>query len=126
MQRDPVDEAIETDVLIIGGGIAGSRAAIEAKRNNAHVLMGQMSTNIKSGKFNHEMREAVEFRHMLTVSEMIVRSSLMRKESRNRFQRSDYPEQDDENWLKHILVEKTTSGMKLTTIPVEFPYVKRE
>jgi succinate dehydrogenase / fumarate reductase flavoprotein subunit len=72
------------------------------------------------------MREAVELRHMLTVSEMIVRSSLMRKESRNRFQRSDYPEQDDKNWLKHILLEKTTSGMKLTTIPVEFPYVKRE
>jgi succinate dehydrogenase/fumarate reductase flavoprotein subunit len=48
----------------------------------------------------------------------------MRKESINRFQRSDYPEQDDKNWLKHILVEKTPSGMKLTTIPVEFPYVK--
>jgi fumarate reductase (CoM/CoB) subunit A len=102
----------------------------ELKRTLAEIeeiqetMLGQMSTNIKSGKFNHELREAVELRHMLTVSEMIVRSSLMRKESRNRFQRSDYPEQDDKNWLKHILVEKTTSGMKLTTIPVEFPYVK--
>jgi fumarate reductase (CoM/CoB) subunit A len=104
----------------------------ELKRTLAEIeeiqetMLGQMSTNIKSGKFNHEMREAVELRHMLTVSEMIVRSSIMRKESRNRFQRSDYPEKDDKNWLKHILVEKTASGMKLTTIPVEFPYVKRE
>jgi succinate dehydrogenase/fumarate reductase flavoprotein subunit len=57
---------------------------------------------------------------------MIVRSSLTRKESRNRFHRSDYPNQDDEHWLKHILIEKTPSGMMLTTIPVEFPYVKPE
>jgi fumarate reductase (CoM/CoB) subunit A len=87
-------------------------------------MLDSMCTGIKSGMFNYEMREAIEARHMLTVSEMIVRSSLTRKESRNRFHRSDYPNQDDEHWLKHILIEKTPSGMMLTTIPVEFPYVK--
>jgi len=85
--------------------------------------MHEMCTTIKDGKFNYEMREAVEVKHMLATSEMIVRSSLMRKESRNRFLRSDYPAQD-ENWLKHIVIEKTSKGMKLSTSPVEFPYVK--
>jgi len=89
-------------------------------------MVNQVSTRIKTGMFNHEMREAIELRHMLTTSEMIVRSSLMRKESRNRFQRSDYPKRDDEHWLKHIIVEKSPTGMRLSTIPVEFPYVKRE
>jgi succinate dehydrogenase/fumarate reductase flavoprotein subunit len=89
-------------------------------------MLNNMCTRIKSGMFNYEMREAIEARHMLTASEMIVRSSLMRKESRNRFHRSDYPNQDDENWLRHILIERTPSGMKLITIPVEFPYVKPE
>jgi succinate dehydrogenase/fumarate reductase flavoprotein subunit len=87
-------------------------------------MFHKMCTSIKSGMFNHEMREAMELRHMLTVSEMIIRSSLVRKESRNRFHRSDYPNQDDEHWLRHIITEKTSSGMRFTTIPVEFPYVK--
>ena len=90
------------------------------------IMLGQMCTNIKSGKFNYEMREAIEARHMLTTSEMIVRSSLTRKESRNRFHRSDYPNQDDEHWLRHILIQKTPSGMQVTTVPVEFPYIKPE
>jgi succinate dehydrogenase / fumarate reductase flavoprotein subunit len=89
-------------------------------------MLDQISTRAKSGMFNYEVREAIELRHMLTTSEMIVRASLMRKESRNRFQRSDYPKRDDENWLKHILIEKTRTGMSLSTIPVEFPYVKME
>ena len=87
-------------------------------------MLDSMCTSIKSGMFNYEMREAIEARHMLIVSEMIVRSSLTRKESRNRFHRSDYPNQDDKHWLKHILIEKTPTGMKLVTIPVEFPYVR--
>ena len=85
--------------------------------------MHEMCTAIKGGKFNYELREAIEVRHMLTASEMIVRSSLMRKESRNRFLRSDYPNQDPD-WLKHIVIEKMVSGMKLSPSPVEFPYVK--
>lgn len=89
-------------------------------------MLGQMCTTTKSGMFNYEMREVIEVRYMVTVGEMIVRSSLTRKESRNRFHRSDYPKQDDEHWLKHILVEKAPGGMKVTTVPVEFPYLKPE
>jgi len=93
--------------------------------NEIQESIHEMCTTIKDGKFNYELREAVEVKHMLTTSEMIVRSSIMRKESRNRFLRSDYPTQDD-NWLKHIVIEKTPEGMKLSTNPVEFPYVKPE
>jgi fumarate reductase (CoM/CoB) subunit A len=89
-------------------------------------MLGQMCTTTRSGMFNYEMREVIEVRYMVTVGEMIVRSSLTRKESRNRFHRSDYPKQDDEHWLKHILVEKAPGGMKVTTVPVEFPYLKPE
>ena len=89
-------------------------------------MLDQICTSTKSGIFNYEVREAIELRHMLTTSEMIVRASMMRKESRNRFHRSDYPRRDDDNWLKHILIEKARTGMSLSTIPVEFPYVKME
>jgi hypothetical protein len=61
-------------------------------------------------------------------SKPIVRSSLERKESRNRFHRSDYPAQDDKNWnwLRHIIITKSLEGMKITPELVEFPYLKPE
>jgi fumarate reductase (CoM/CoB) subunit A len=109
-----------------GASIIKNREGLEETLNEIKEIQGNLNElyiGIKRGLFNHELREAIELRHMLTTSEMIVRSSMMRQESRNRFLRSDYPNQDDEHWLKHIVVEKTPAGMQLTTNPVEFPYV---
>ena len=41
---------------------------------------------------------------MLDCAESIVISGLERKESRGAHTRIDYPDRDDNNWLKHILV----------------------
>jgi succinate dehydrogenase / fumarate reductase flavoprotein subunit len=84
----------------------------------------RVATRIKTGRFNVEMLESIELRHMGLCAEAIVRSSLMRRESRNRFHRSDYPKQDDENWLKHICIRKAGLGMTVSVEPVEFPYLK--
>lgn len=78
---------------------------------------------MKHGKFNIELLEIIELRHMLVVAEMIIRSSIARKESRNRFHRSDYPEKDDEHYLKHTVIRKENGEMRLTLEPVEFPYL---
>lgn len=53
--------------------------------------------------------------HMLTLAEMQVRASDMRKESRGVFYREDYPETDETNWRKNIVIRKTTEGMELST-----------
>lgn len=51
-------ETIDTDVLVIGAGGAGSRAAIEAARNNVHVtllskeLLGKAHTCMAEGGYN--------------------------------------------------------------------------
>ncbi len=54
---------------------------------------------------------------------MNARSALKRKETRwgvNDY-RSDFPERDDENWLKHVLVRIDPEGgeMKVLTSPVK-------
>jgi fumarate reductase (CoM/CoB) subunit A len=111
----------------LGASIVKSQESLQQTLDEIGDIQGmlaEMSTHTKSGFFNLEMREAVEVRHMVKTSEMIVRSSMMRKESRNRFHRSDYPDQDDEHWLRHTVVEKTPTGMQLMTIPVEFPYIQ--
>ncbi len=89
-------------------------------------LAPRVATRTKGGRFNLEMLESIELRHMIICAEATTRSSLARKESRNRFHRSDYPEQDDKEWLKHILVRKTEQGMAVTLEPVDFPYLKPE
>jgi succinate dehydrogenase/fumarate reductase flavoprotein subunit len=46
-----------------------------------------------------------EINQALMVSKTIMTASLERKESRGAFFRKDYPESDDRNWLKNILLE---------------------
>jgi succinate dehydrogenase/fumarate reductase flavoprotein subunit len=71
-----------------------------------------------------ELREALEVINMVTYSEMIIRSALYREESRGLHQRLDFPQQDNKNWLKNILLEKDKGEMRLFDVPVELVWEK--
>ena len=62
----------------------------------------------KARLFNLELQEALELGNMLKVAEAIVFSALQRKESRGAHFRSDFPERNDEEWLKHTLVSASS------------------
>ncbi len=47
-----------------------------------------------------------ELKNMLTVSELVARAALSRTESRGAHHRVDYPERDDTNWLRHIILRR--------------------
>jgi len=47
----------------------------------------------------------LELFNMLTVAEHMVVSALAREESRGVHLRSDYPQEDDKHWLRHVLVQ---------------------
>ena len=66
----------------------------------------------------HDLRKAHEARNMVQTAEMILRSSTVRKESRGTFYREDYPDRDDENWLKWVLFKEDDGKMKTWTEPV--------
>lgn len=66
----------------------------------------------KSRIFNYELQEALELNNMLRIAEVIVFSALQRKESRGAHSRSDYPERNDEEYLKHTFVNETPAGLK--------------
>ena len=52
--------------------------------------------------FNQDVLGAIELGYMLDCAETIVVAALERKESRGAQFRTDYPDRDDEQWLKHI------------------------
>jgi succinate dehydrogenase / fumarate reductase, flavoprotein subunit len=72
----------------------------------------------KTKVFNYELQEALELNNMLRVAEVIVYSALQRTESRGAHFRSDYPERNDEEWLKHSLVNDTPTGLQINFKPL--------
>ena len=68
----------------------------------------------------------LEFKNMLLLSEMVCQAGLLRTESRGSHHRSDYPEEDNANWLKNIVVHKQDTGMGWEKVPVRLETVSPE
>jgi len=60
--------------------------------------------------FNQDVLGAIELGYMLDTAETIVLSAIERKESRGAQFRTDYPERNDAEWLKHIDVTLGEGG----------------
>ena len=72
----------------------------------------------KGKVFNTNLLSALELENMLDVAEVITESALYRKESRGAQFRTDYPERNDAEWLKHTLAFQTDSGPRLDALEV--------
>jgi succinate dehydrogenase / fumarate reductase flavoprotein subunit len=57
----------------------------------------------KSSQFNTARVEALELLNLIEVAEATAISANERKESRGAHSREDFPDRDDENWLKHSI-----------------------
>jgi succinate dehydrogenase / fumarate reductase flavoprotein subunit len=60
----------------------------------------------KSRIFNQALTFSLELGYMLDCGETIIRSALVRHESRGAHTRTDFPERNDRDWLKHILLTR--------------------
>jgi len=73
----------------------------------------------KGRMFNTSLLFHLELGNMLDLAEAIATAALHRKESRGAQFRRDFPERDDENWMKHILIRYTLEGPSLDYSPVD-------
>jgi len=64
---------------------------------------GRIKVEDTSHTFNTEMTAAIELDFMLELSQTMAISALAREESRGAHARRDFPERDDEKFLKHTL-----------------------
>ncbi|MBI5559708.1 MAG: FAD-dependent oxidoreductase [Deltaproteobacteria bacterium] len=60
--------------------------------------------------FNTELVTALEAGYILELSEVMLLSALNRTESRGSHFRTDFPERNDREWLKHTLIYKKDGG----------------
>ena len=99
--RKEMNETMETSV-----GIYRSEKSLKQTCNKIKELKDRFSSIIiedKSFNFNTELTSALELEFMLDVAEAITYSALKRTESRGSHQRTDFPQRDDEHFLKHSL-----------------------
>jgi len=80
--------------------------------------LNDQSKNVAISDYR-EVGKALSLDKMLTAARMIFEVAAKRKESRGVHYREDYPNPDDENWLKNIIIAKKGDGMTLSTVPVK-------
>ena len=66
----------------------------------------------------HYLSKCHEVKSMALCAELTFRAALMRTESRGFHFREDFPERDDENWLRWIILQQDNGEMKLSTQPI--------
>jgi succinate dehydrogenase/fumarate reductase flavoprotein subunit len=65
--------------------------------------------------FNTELAEALELGMMLVTAEAMARSALERRESRGGHIRLDFPERNDQEWRKNIILWKEGAELRVRT-----------
>lgn len=68
--------------------------------------------------FNYDKMWILEIAANLDISEVITLGALAREESRGSHYRTDFPQRDDKNWLKHTIARYTPEGPELSYTPV--------
>ncbi len=78
----------------------------------------EVAIDNRGSRFNTELLEALELESLLNLAESIAVSALARRESRGAHFREDFPERDDDGWLRHTLIRMARPEPILTYKPV--------
>jgi succinate dehydrogenase / fumarate reductase, flavoprotein subunit len=92
---------------------AGLHTALEAVRRLKEEAT-DVAIDDKGTVFNQDVLGALELQFMLDNAEAIVISAIERKESRGAQYRTDFPERNDDDWLKHINVSANGSEPEIS------------
>jgi succinate dehydrogenase / fumarate reductase flavoprotein subunit len=115
--RQPMQETMMEGVGVFRdeAGMASSLARIrELKERYADLRVDD-----RGAVFNTDLLEAWELGCLLDCAEATAVSALARKESRGGHAREDFPQRDDDHWLRHTLAFRRAKDIELRYKPVQ-------
>ena len=74
----------------------------------------------KGKTFNQSLIHVIETGFLLDLADTMVTGAVARTESRGAHSRTDFPERDDENWMKHTLAYLEDDAVRLDYSEVTF------
>lgn len=84
------------------------------KMNELYKKFDDVYIDDKSDVFNTEYVEMLELKNLLENALVTMHGANIRKESRGAHSHKDYPERDDENWLKHTITHIKNGDVEIS------------
>jgi succinate dehydrogenase flavoprotein subunit len=110
------------DTMYEDAGIFRTAEKLEACKATIEDLRERYAAGViiqdKSTTFNSDLVQAIELGSMLEMADCLVTGAVARTESRGAHSRLDYPERDDENWLRHTMTFYDDGRVRLDYKPV--------
>jgi succinate dehydrogenase/fumarate reductase flavoprotein subunit len=103
---------------------AGMRSALADIETFRLDLLPRMGVKRTARAVNYEWLDAIDAVNMIDACELIIQSSLERKESRGPFMRRDFPDTDNAGWLAANVMRKTENGFRFEQRPYELPFFR--
>ncbi len=88
------------------------------KIQELRALYKDVTVQDSGSKFNTELLDLLELGNLLDLALITAESAKNRKESRGAHAREDFPDRDDDNWLKHTLSWLNNDTVKIDYKPV--------
>lgn len=105
------------------GLVRNGKGLMEALERLEEISERARRISVPGGRqYNLAWQEYLNVRSILTVARLTALGALERTESRGSHYRTDYPNRDDDRWLKNVYIQRTADGQpRIWHQPVQFP-----